>query len=164
MTDRIAVTIGRHARQVTPAARGSGEGALQIDGREETWETVVLSSGRTRVVSANGRVVTFVPLGNGQFLEARTRRIVRVERARPGRGDTTDAGGSTTELRAPMPGRIVRILAQVGAAVVAGAGIVVIEAMKMENELAAPRSGTIRSVAVLAGDTVERDELLVEIE
>jgi biotin carboxyl carrier protein len=50
-----------------------------------------------------------------------------------------------------------------GEAVAAGAGVVVIEAMKMENELGAPRAGTVRRVAVRAGDTVERDALLLEI-
>jgi pyruvate carboxylase subunit B len=62
-----------------------------------------------------------------------------------------------------MPGRIVRVLASEGAEVVQGTGLVVIEAMKMENELLAPRSGTVRRIAVRAGDAVERDTLLLEM-
>jgi biotin carboxyl carrier protein len=59
-----------------------------------------------------------------------------------------------------MPGKVVRILAAEGEAVQAGQGVVVIEAMKMQNELKAPKSGTVKKImategmAVIAGDTL----------
>ena len=63
-------------------------------------------------------------------------------------------------LTAPMPGRVVRVLEAPGADVVAGQGLVVIEAMKMENELVSPRAGRVLEVAVCEGQTVEAGALL----
>ncbi|MBI2898432.1 MAG: acetyl-CoA carboxylase biotin carboxyl carrier protein subunit [Deltaproteobacteria bacterium] len=63
-----------------------------------------------------------------------------------------------------MPGRVVKVLAAPGDAVERGQGLVVVEAMKMENELAAPMSGTVRSVHAEPGKTVESGQILVELE
>ena len=63
-------------------------------------------------------------------------------------------------LTAPMPGRVVRVLEATGAEVVAGQGLVVIEAMKMENELKSPRAGRVLEVAVREGQAVEAGALL----
>ena len=65
---------------------------------------------------------------------------------------------------APMPGLIVRVNVNPGDEVVAGQGIVVMEAMKMENELRATAAGTVRSVEVAAGTAVEKGALLVALE
>jgi biotin carboxyl carrier protein len=64
---------------------------------------------------------------------------------------------------APMPGRIVRVLAEAGRAVAAGDGLLVVEAMKMENELRAPRAGRIVRVAVSEGQAVEAGALLMVV-
>jgi pyruvate carboxylase subunit B len=69
-----------------------------------------------------------------------------------------------TVLRAPMPGLIVRVEVAVGDHVDAGQGLIVMEAMKMENELRAPMAGTVHSIAVSAGTAVEKGALLVELE
>jgi biotin carboxyl carrier protein len=63
-------------------------------------------------------------------------------------------------LVAPMPGRVVRVLQAPGEEVAAGQGLVVIEAMKMENELASPRAGRVLEVAVREGQAVEAGALL----
>lgn len=65
---------------------------------------------------------------------------------------------------APMPGLIVRVNVNPGDEVVAGQGIVVMEAMKMENELRATAAGTVRSVEVIPGTAVEKGALLVALE
>jgi pyruvate carboxylase subunit B len=65
---------------------------------------------------------------------------------------------------APMPGMIVRVNVRVGDRVEAGQGIVVMEAMKMENELRATAAGTVRSVNATSGTAVEKGALLVELE
>lgn len=70
----------------------------------------------------------------------------------------------TAEITAPMPGKVVRVLVEAGQAVEAGAGLVVVEAMKMQNELKAPRAGAVVSIDVAAGDTVEAGALLAVIE
>jgi biotin carboxyl carrier protein len=67
-------------------------------------------------------------------------------------------------LTAPMPGLVVRVLAQVDERVQAGQGLIVIEAMKMENELRAPSAGIVRRVVVTAGSAVEKGALLVELD
>lgn len=67
-------------------------------------------------------------------------------------------------LRAPMPGMIVRVAVQVGDAVRAGQGLIVMEAMKMENELRAAAAGTVKRLGVEPGTAVEKGTVLVELE
>jgi len=67
-------------------------------------------------------------------------------------------------LRAPMPGLIVQLRVKVGDTVTAGAGLVVMEAMKMENELRTVAAGKVRAVHVTVGSAVEKGALLVELE
>jgi len=64
----------------------------------------------------------------------------------------------------PMPGRIVRVEVAVGDEVEAGQGLIVVEAMKMENELTAASAGTVKEIKVEAGQTVESDQALLTLE
>ncbi len=63
-----------------------------------------------------------------------------------------------------MPGRVVRVLVSPGETVAARQGVVVVEAMKMENELRSPKAGRVKDVAVNAGDPVEAGRVLLVIE
>jgi biotin carboxyl carrier protein len=65
---------------------------------------------------------------------------------------------------APMPGKIVRLLVEVGTHVEPGAGIVVVEAMKMQNEMKAPKAGTVVAINAEAGATVNAGDVLAVIE
>ena len=67
-------------------------------------------------------------------------------------------------LEAPMPGKVIAVMVAPGQAVHRGDGVLVVEAMKMENTLRAPRDGTVRSLAVTVGDMVTPGVVLVEIE
>ena len=67
-------------------------------------------------------------------------------------------------LLAPMAGKVVRLLAAVGDPIEAGQGVLVLEAMKMQNEVRSPKSGTLRALAVASGTTVVPGALLAEIE
>lgn len=67
-------------------------------------------------------------------------------------------------LRAPMPGLIVRVHVAVGDQVQAGQGLVVMEAMKMENELRATAAGRVKSIVCSPGTAVEKGALLIELE
>jgi biotin carboxyl carrier protein len=67
-------------------------------------------------------------------------------------------------LVAPMPGMIVRVAVQVGDVVQAGQSLVVMEAMKMENELRAASAGTVKAVLAQAGTAVEKGAVLLELE
>ena len=71
---------------------------------------------------------------------------------------------SHREVRAPMPGLIVKVEVKAGQEVDQGDGLIVMEAMKMENELRADASATVRDVLVEPGQTVNRDDLLVVLE
>jgi len=64
----------------------------------------------------------------------------------------------------PMPGKIIAVLAAVGDAVEKGQGLVIVEAMKMENEVRSPISGEVKEIKVKPGDTVEGGALLVIVE
>ena len=70
---------------------------------------------------------------------------------------------STVSIKAPMPGRVVRVLVAVGDHVTARQAVVVIEAMKMENELRSPRDGIVKEIAVAPGAAVESGAVLVVI-
>lgn len=83
------------------------------------------------------------------------------ERARPSAAATSD---SQDVVRAPMPGRIVRVNVSVGDNVERGQSIVVFESMKMENTIAAPRDGVVSQVHVAADDSVQHGQSLVELE
>ncbi len=74
------------------------------------------------------------------------------------------ASGGELRIMAPMPGRVLRVLVKPGDDVEARQGLVVVEAMKMENEIRSPRAGRVKDVAVADGQSVEGGRLLVVIE
>jgi biotin carboxyl carrier protein len=76
-------------------------------------------------------------------------------------GDSGPAVGGATTVISPMPGRVVKVLVAPGDAVVSRQPLVIIEAMKMENELRAPRAGTVCAVQVSEGQSVEAHAVLV---
>jgi biotin carboxyl carrier protein len=84
----------------------------------------------------------------------------RRERSRP---DVAAAAG-VQRVTAPMPGRVIRVLVKTGDAVEVRQGLVVVEAMKMENELVSPKAGTVKDVLVAEGVSVEAGRLLVVVE
>jgi len=77
------------------------------------------------------------------------------------------AGASAQGIKkiiAPMPGKVVRLLAAEGSAVEAGQSVIVIEAMKMQNELKAPKSGVLKKINIAEGAAVEAGQALAEVE
>ena len=89
--------------------------------------------------------------------------IVDPKRLRSGQNSDRHHHG-VAEVRAPMPGKVVRVHAKAGATVEKGAGVVVVEAMKMQNEMKSPRAGIVVSINVQAGDTVNAGDVLAVIE
>jgi biotin carboxyl carrier protein len=83
----------------------------------------------------------------------------------PARGEVEmDSGaGGPEQVTAIMPGRVARVLVESGQEVARGQGLVVVEAMKMENEIASPRDGTVNAVRVAPGQTVETGAVLVDL-
>jgi biotin carboxyl carrier protein len=93
--------------------------------------------------------------------------VVAVDLAEATRGEAPALRRTATGpvlVQAPMPGKLVRVLVEAGQTVSAGQGLVVREAMKMENELRAPRAGRVLQVAAREGQTVETGALLVSLE
>lgn len=74
------------------------------------------------------------------------------------------AADGTVELRSMMPGKVVRILASEGSDVAKGDGVLVVEAMKMQNEIKAPRDGKVVQITAVEGSTVGAGDLLAIIE
>lgn len=80
------------------------------------------------------------------------------------RGDSAGEHGGVRAIKAPMPGRVVRVLVQAGDVVTADQGLIVIEAMKMQNELRSPKAGTVMRVAVSEGQSVQAGGVLIVVE
>ena len=83
------------------------------------------------------------------------------ERSRPSLSGVSD---SDDVVRAPMPGRIVRVNVATGDSVTRGQAVAVLESMKMENTIAAPRDGVVSQVHISADESVQHGQSLVELE
>ena len=135
---------------VRTAEAGPGAGGdpgWSQGGRSHEIAIQVLPGG-VRLVSVDGRTVTV------SLVDARA----RLARGRAG-GSGQESG--RTAVTAPMPGRVVKVLVAPGDTVAARQGLVVVEAMKMENELRAPRAGRVAEVRVAEGAAVEAGTALV---
>jgi len=117
--------------------------SILIDGR--SYAVTLLGGGD---VSVNGRVF------HVEVLDPRGMR---------GRRTAAESSGPQS-VTAPMPGRVLRVLVEAGQDVEAGQGLIVVEAMKMQNEMKSPRAGRVASVKVDAGATVSAGDILVVIE
>jgi biotin carboxyl carrier protein len=123
---------------------------LLIDGRPLTLSVEAVGRGRW----------TLTPKGERWEMEVLDERTQHI-RSLAGSGAQRRAAGV---LKAPMPGLVVRVQVQPGQQVAAGAPLVVLEAMKMENELKAGAPGVVKSVRVAPGEAVEKGQVLVEFE
>ncbi len=102
---------------------------------------------------------THVIIGSERFAaEVRDPRSLRSRKAAAG------AGEGPQKITAPMPGKVVRILLKHGDAVEAGQGVLVVEAMKMQNEIKSPKKGTVQKIAVAEGSSVASGDTLAIIE
>ena len=150
--ERYRFTIDGRA-QIVSAARIGGFGYSLILGGETSIsrEVHVAPAGVPGewLVSLDGRVV-------GATINGR--------RARRASGDAAGTAAGEQKVVAPMPGRVVKVLVAAGTRVEARQGVVVVEAMKMENELRAPRAGVVREVRVAEGASVEAQTVLVIID
>jgi biotin carboxyl carrier protein len=88
---------------------------------------------------------------------------VRDPRSLRGRTRAVDDSGPK-KISAPMPGKVVRVLVSQGAEVEAGAGVLVVEAMKMQNEIKSPKKGTIQKILVGEGAAVNAGDVLAIVE
>jgi len=158
--------------EVDPAA-DPGRYSVSLDGNAIEVEARLLRPGVLSLVVA-GRAYRAVreddaPAGNGSevvVLVAGGRYPYRVEDSRSLKSRRAHASGhdGPKTIKASMPGRVVRVLAERGVEVEAHQGVVVIEAMKMQNELKSPKAGTVIEMRVAPGDTVSAGDVLAVIE
>jgi biotin carboxyl carrier protein len=121
--------------------------------------------GRVGAIDIDGRHTVEVVVDGWRFelvVEDETRAVLR-ERASRVRGAVA-GGGGPLEIRAIIPGRVASVAVNPGDLVEAGQTLLAVEAMKMQNELRAPRSGTVARIPATAGATVELGDVLVVLE
>lgn len=146
--DRVVVE-GRERRAHLVPVPGTPLRHLQTDDRALT---LAISSSEPGVwgLELHGTRV------EAEVIDERTRHIRSLT--------ATRSSGGMPQLKAPMPGLVVRVLVEPGQLVTTGEGLVVLEAMKMENELVAERGGTVKTIAKQAGQAVDTGDLLIELE
>ena len=161
-------TVGGEERVVRLTGDGLvlGEGADPVEA-----ELARLPDGRTVHLRLGNRALTFhaTRVEGGWALERGGRRIVVAvedERTRAIReiAGVPAPGAGDRDVRAPMPGLVVRVLVEPGQEVEAGAPLLVVEAMKMENEVRAQSAGTVAAVEVEEGQSVNQEDVLVTFE
>lgn len=139
------VTLDGRPRDIDARETGRHFLSLLVDGR--SWEAgIEKAPGGYTVVLADD--------------------VVQVDLADAARGASASVRrkDGPARITAPMPGRIVRVLVVPGEDVAAGQGLIVVEAMKMENELKAPRAGRVHGVPAREGQPVDTGALLVVLE
>ena len=150
------VAVGSEPRVVEPDSPGA---RLEWTGPD----AAVLVEGATRTpvrfVSDAGHVAVLVGGWHVEVVVESERLAALREKARRGAG--LAGHGGPTEVRAIIPGRVVSVSVAPGDEVVAGQQLLVVEAMKMQNELPAPRAGTVARIATGTGQTVEVGDLLL---
>jgi len=144
---RYRVLLGEETLEVDARPTGGGGWSLLV-GHASTAADVMEEDG-AYVVHVEGEAYAI-------RVEEETRYIIRT------RGGGAGAGGQV--LRAPMPGRVVLVEVTVGQAVRPGDGLVILEAMKMENEFKATVAGTVKDIRVESGQAVNPGDVLVVVE
>jgi biotin carboxyl carrier protein len=158
-----ATVDGRTIR--VEVAEVAGRYRLRLDG--ETMEVDLAEAGHrfwSLLASGQSHAVGVVRERGGYrvYLDARGVTVSLADAAR-GSAPPRPRDAGPARITAPMPGRIVRVLVETGRAVAAGDGVVVVEAMKMENELRTPRAGRVVRVTVSEGQAVEAGALLMVV-
>ena len=144
---RFRVSIDGVEREVDATALRPGTWSLILDGRSYQ---VDLDRRRGGIAASIGASEVML-----QVEDALRKRLASAA------GSRTGARGES--IRAPIAGKVVKVAVAVGDQVAPGSAVIVLEAMKMENELAAERGGTVAAIHKAAGQAVDTGDLLVEI-
>lgn len=169
--DRVVATyelVLEGQRQELRLERSEGRARVDLGGKSLEVDVSQLSEdafslilgGRSHDVSVSPNAGGFQVVVDGESFQVS---LVDPRREGPSASGRTEAAGPVA-VSAPMPGKVVRILTAVGEEVRQGQGLVVVEAMKMQNELGSPKSGRVRAVRVAEGQAVDSGEPLVLVE
>jgi biotin carboxyl carrier protein len=170
MTFEIEIDGTRRAISIEPA--GHARYRIVVDGTAHDVQVDRIGEFSLSLItndgSVNSREVNVAPgAARGELLVELGGRTIPVivdgrRKRSAGEGGAHDAGEQ--RVVAPMPGRVVRVLVAPGDAVARRQGVVVVEAMKMENELGAPKAGRVKEVSVTPGTLVEAGRVLLVVE
>jgi biotin carboxyl carrier protein len=155
--ETLEVDINRRAGNVVEA---------QIDDRKYVLEARAVQPGLYWLNWENRSIEVVVTEKNGGYLVMLGGRQVMIELGdlRTGLRAAQQGQQGTAPIRAPMPGKVIRVLLKEGDNVQANQGILVMEAMKMQNEIKSPKSGTVKKIGVTEGSAVNSGDLLAEVE
>jgi biotin carboxyl carrier protein len=164
---KLAIELGGKTRALEfgpDAGRGNGHIRYEIDGRAVEANALEVEPGIYSILIGGASFEARVePNVTGLRITIAGREYpveIRDPRQwRRNRGAAIEAEGSQ-RVMAPMPGKVVRVLVKAGEAVEAGKGILVVEAMKMQNEVRSPKSGKIERLLVSEGQAVSAGEVL----
>jgi biotin carboxyl carrier protein len=161
------VTIADKAYRVELVRSGSGW-RCKLNGREFDLDAALVGDGRlSLLIDGKSYAVKQEQSGGENNIVVGRERFsaaVRDPRSLGSRGTRAGSEGGVKKITAPMPGKVVRVLAPAGKDVDAGQAVLVIEAMKMQNELKAPKKGKVSKLHVEQGAAVEAGQILAEIE
>jgi biotin carboxyl carrier protein len=172
---KLQLEIAGRAR-VVEVQRDAQRQRVSVDGREhlvdavrigrDTWSLIITDPATGSVRSVEATVTSQAGTGVADvFIDGHRIPVAHLNgRGRRARGEGSAHGGGPQRLTAPMPGKVVRVLVSPGDEVQPRQGLVVIEAMKMENELRAAGAGRVRDVFVQEGQSVEAGTALVVVE
>jgi biotin carboxyl carrier protein len=160
------ITIdGKHYR--LELSRADGRWSCRLDGRDVELDAVLARPDVLSVRVGNlAYEVKSERVANDLYLwVGSTRFAVEVRDPRSLRGRTrAGEDHGPRKIVAPMPGKVVRLMVREGDAVGAGAGVAVVEAMKMQNEIKSPKKGTIQRILVSEGAAVNAGDVLAIVE
>lgn len=144
------------------ASRLSGDEPQDVDPAAATDGRVARAILGQRRPASRTRPTTIEVVVDGWRFELEVEDSARAAlRARATRARVHGLGNGPLEVRAMIPGRVAAVAVTAGDAVTAGQTLVVVEAMKMQNELRAPRDGVVERVSVGVGETIDLGDLLV---
>jgi len=156
---------GRQQRVELPAEAATG-GVLDcvVDGEAITVDARFPERGILSLI-VEGRQYRCVLDGDAVIIAGQRHEFsIEDPRSLQGRRGAGDGGAGPRTVKAPMPGRVVRVLVAEGDEVAEHQGVIVIEAMKMQNELKSPKDGRVMKIAVAVDGTVGSGDVLVIIE
>jgi glutaconyl-CoA decarboxylase len=174
---RFSVKLGNKERIVELGIDDEGHTRVVVDGVERSLELDQVEDGAWLVRDGGAQTLAYVDGGGGKIGVSIKRPgadpvVVAVEVAEARSAAVAAlaqqaqraAGAGPSTVKSPMPGRLVKVLVRAGERLTAGQPVVVVEAMKMENELRAPRAGTVREIRCAEGTAVEAGQDLVVLE
>ncbi len=155
---------GKKRKVEVPSGVGAGVMECVVDGRAIPVDVRVLEPGVMSLI-VEGRQYRCILDGDCVVIDGHRYGFeVEDPRSLQGRRGRGTGAAGPRPVKAPMPGRVVRLLVEVGDEVAEGQGVVVIEAMKMQNELKASKAGRVGKVGVAVGDTVGAGDVLIVVE